>query len=256
VPEQMPLGISLGVTVFASLLVSAWIWWRFARLIDDEAGLRLLRGLGRNDKPSGFVTSVLTSAGAVLAWLAAFVTPALLSRTWADLPVLIAFGLVAGATGWLYWIDTSIHRLPNRIVLPLTGAAVLLFFVAVVIGVFQDSSETDQQWAGGATTAINGLIGGLVLLLVFLALNILGALLARRGMGGGDVKLAVVVGMLPAALSPFGLVVALVVMNLSALAQVLFAVTAQQRGMREAIAYGPHMLIGTWTAVIIGPVFL
>nr|WP_272902198.1 prepilin peptidase [Brevibacterium daeguense] len=169
---------------------------------------------------------------------------------------MIAFGLVAGATGWLFWIDTSIHRLPNRIVLPITGAVVLLFLVGVVVGVFQENSATDHQWAGAGTTALNGLIGGLVLLLVFLVLNVLGAVLGRRGMGGGDVKLAVVVGMLPAALSPFGLVVALVVMNLSALAQVLYAVAGQGRGMREAIAYGPHMLVGTWTAVIIGPVFL
>lgn len=254
--EQLSLVASLSITVLASLAVSAWIWLRFAHLVGDEAGLRLLRGVASDGKPSAFVSTVLTCVGAVIAWLAAFIAPASLSHTVADAPLLIAFGLFAGATGWLFWIDTSIHRLPNRIVLPITFAALGLFVLSVFIGVTQDTGERRELWAGGATPAVNGLIGGLVVLLFFVLLTVLAASLKRSGMGGGDVKLAVVVGMLPGALSPAGPLIALVAMNVSALIQVLHSVGTGRTRWQDSIAYGPHMLIGTWTAVILGPAFL
>ena len=254
-PEPLSLVASLSLTVLTALAVSTWIRLRFARLIDDEAGLRLLRGVDRDSTPSGLVTAVLTSSGAVIAWLAAFIAPAYLSRTVADAPILLALGLFAGATGWLFWVDSSIRRLPNRIVLPITFASLLLYLVSIVIGVTREPTGLPGTWAGAATPAVEGLISGLVVLLFFL-LAVLALRMRRTGMGGGDVKLAVVVGMLPGALSPAGPLVALVVMNLSALVHVLWLTGTRRKRWGDAIAFGPHMLIGTWTAVILGPLLL
>ncbi|WP_295688986.1 prepilin peptidase [uncultured Brevibacterium sp.] len=251
-PEPLSLVASLSLTVLTALAVSTWIRLRFARLIDDEAGLRLLRGVDRDSTPSGLVTAVLTSSGAVIAWLAAFIAPAYLSRTVADAPILLALGLFAGATGWLFWVDSSIRRLPNRIVLPITFASLLLYLVSIVIGVTREPTGLPGTWAGAATPAVEGLISGLVVLL----LAVLALRMRRTGMGGGDVKLAVVVGMLPGALSPAGPLVALVVMNLSALVHVLWLTGTRRKRWGDAIAFGPHMLIGTWTAVILGPLLL
>ncbi|MEV0983182.1 prepilin peptidase [Brevibacterium sp. NPDC049920] len=255
-PEPLSLVASLSLTVLTALAVSTWIRLRFVRLIDDEAGLRLLRGVDRDSTPSGLVTAVLTSSGAVIAWLAAFIAPAYLSRTVADAPILLALGLFAGATGWLFWIDSSIRRLPNRIVLPITFASLLLYLVSIVIGVTREPTGLPGTWAGAATPAVEGLISGLVVLLFFLLLAVLALRMRRTGMGGGDVKLAVVVGMLPGALSPAGPLVALVVMNLSALVHVLWLTGTRRKRWGDAIAFGPHMLIGTWTAVILGPLLL
>lgn len=254
--EPLSLVASLSITVIASLAVSAWIWLRFPHLIDDEAGLRLLRGVNSMGRPSGLVTAVLTSVGAVIAWLAAFIAPSFLGRTGADAPLLAAFGLFAGATGWLFWIDTAIRRLPNRIVLPITFAALVLFVVSVVIGVTRDTGDAPGMWAAGATPAIHGLLGGFAALLFFLLLALLALRLRRTGMGGGDVKLAVIVGMLPGALSLGGPLIALLVMNVSALVHVLWAVGTGRARWGSAIPFGPHMLIGTWTAVIAGPLLL
>jgi len=255
VPEPLSLPLSLALTTGVSLLVSLWIWLQFPTLINDEAGLRLLRGVESNNRPSGLVTVTLTSVGVVVSWIAGFLVPINLGRSVADGFVLVAMGLLAGATGWLYWIDSSIRRLPNRIVLPLAGASLLLYLACLVVGALLPQ-EPNTGWAGHATPAINGLIGALLLLIFFVLVNLGGALVHHTGIGMGDVKLAVPVGLAVSVDSLWGLLVALIAMNLSACLQ-LFNVYALKRSrLPNGIAYGPHMLIGAWVAIIITPLVL
>ncbi|WAL40911.1 prepilin peptidase [Brevibacterium sp. BRM-1] len=251
----VPLAASLALTTVPALLVSAWIWRRLPALLASEAALRLLRGLGPGQRPGGLVTFTLGAVGLVVAWLAGFIAPAALSGTWADAPILAALGLLAGATGWLCWIDSSTRRLPNRIVLPLAGACLLLFAVSLVCGALVPAPP-GAGWAGAAAPAVDGLLGALLLLVFFAAVNIAGALAGRTGIGMGDVKLALPVGLAACTAGLGGLLIALIAMNLSACCQLLTA--RLRRGPRRgaAIAYGPHMLVGAWAAVILGPAVL
>lgn len=95
---------------------------------------------------------------------------------------LALLGLVHGgllAIGILLTvIDARTHRLPNRIVLP---TLFLLLLAAVA-----DAVVTTDAAALG-----RGLLGALVLGGFYAALR----LLSRAGMGGGDVKLALVIGL-------------------------------------------------------------
>lgn len=254
--EQLSLVASLTLTVGVALLTSLIIWLRFPWIIDDEAGIRLLRGVNSINRPGGLVTFVLTSVGLVLSWLAAFIVPGALSRTAADIPIMIAVAMLAGATGWLYWVDISIHRLPNRIVMPITGLSLLLFLISLVVGVGQPDQSDEHLWAGAGTGALNGLLGALGMLLLFVILNVAGTLMRRSTMGLGDVKLSISVGLLTAAVSPYGPLLAIVLINGIAVVHVLLLLAARRRQWTSKIAFGPYMLIGTWTTVLVGTAFL
>ncbi|MFB9776783.1 hypothetical protein [Brevibacterium otitidis] len=254
--EQLSLVASLTLTVGVALLTSLIIWLRFPWIIDDEAGIRLLRGVNSINRPGGLVTFVLTSVGLVLSWLAAFIVPGALSRTAADIPIMIAVAMLAGATGWLYWVDISIHRLPNRIVMPITGLSLLLFLISLVMGVGQPDHSDEHLWAGAGTGALNGLLGALGMLLLFVILNVAGTLMRRSTMGLGDVKLSISVGLLTAAVSPYGPLLAIVLINGIAVVHVLLLLAARRRQWTSKIAFGPYMLIGTWTTVLVGTAFL
>lgn len=254
--EQLSLVASLTITVGVALLTSLLIWLRFPWIIDDEAGIRLLRGVNSINRPGGLVTFVLTGVGLVISWLAAFIVPGSLSRTLADVPLMIAFAMVAGATGWLFWIDISIHRLPNRIVMPITVLSLALFLLSLIMGVGQADRSDDHLWAGAGTPALNGLIGALAMLIFFVIVNVAGTFMRRSTMGMGDVKLSVSVGLLTTALSPSGPILALLLINGIAVVHVIILLATKRRQWASKIAFGPYMLIGTWTTVLVGAAFL
>ena len=123
--QSVSLVTGLSLAVGAAIAVSVIIWFSFPKLINDEAGLRLLRGLRTDNRPVWLVSFVMTATGLVLAWIAGFFLPLFMSRTYADIPIILALGVFAGATAWLFWIDSVLHRLPNLIVLPITGLMIL-----------------------------------------------------------------------------------------------------------------------------------
>lgn len=248
---SVSLTAGLSLAVGSSVLVAIVIWYFFPRLINDEAGLRLLKGLRDDNRPVWLVSFVMTATGLVLAWISGFFLPLFMSRTFADIPIIIALGLFAGATGWLFWIDSTLHRLPNLIVLPLTVLMIAAYLISMVLGVMSKQSAFDQLWARGATPALAGLAGGGVTLVIFAIIYLAGLLLQKETLGLGDVKLAVPVGMVAGTASQWGLLVALIIMNLSALAYFLM-----HRGKRRNVAFGPHMLIGAWAAALLTPMIL
>lgn len=140
--------------------------------------------------------------------------------------VVVHFGL-AGIGIWLLTIDLRTHRLPNRIVLP-TLATVL-----ALVGI--DALATRQS---------GPLIGGLIGMLVLGGIYAMLRATSRGGIGGGDVKLAAVIGLM---LGWHGLqalaVGAASAFVLGALyALVLMAFRRANRSTR--IAFGPWMIIG------------
>jgi leader peptidase (prepilin peptidase)/N-methyltransferase len=148
--------------------------------------------------------------------------------------VLVHLALL-GVGAWLIVIDARTHRLPDRIVLPTLAA--LLLLVAV------DAVSTGERAA-----LLRALIGMLILGGFYAALR----LLSRDGMGGGDVKLAAVIGLVLAwhgwSALAVGAASAFVLGAVHAL--VLLALRRADRSTR--IAFGPWMIMGAVIGVAVG----
>lgn len=152
-------------------------------------------------------------------------------RDW--LIVIVHIGL-SGIGGWLFVVDVRSHRLPNRIVLP-TLAALLVLLLA-------DATATGQ-----AGTLVRALLSMLILGGFYAGLRSL----SRAGMGGGDVKLAAVIGIVLGWHGWQSLAVgAASAFVLGALyAIVLMLLRRADRSTR--IAFGPWMLIGAVLGIVI-----
>ncbi|WP_244604214.1 prepilin peptidase [Microbacterium oleivorans] len=152
-------------------------------------------------------------------------------------------GLVAVALAYLWFalasvvlgvIDARTHRLPNAWVLPGYPVFLVLLLVACLAG---------APWS----SLLRAVIGGAALFLFYLLLRAAGG-----GMGGGDVKLAGVIG------------IALGWAGWSALAVGVFAgfalggvygallIATRRAGRRTAVAFGPWMLLGAWVGILVG----
>ncbi|GAA5152309.1 hypothetical protein GCM10025768_20120 [Microbacterium pseudoresistens] len=151
------------------------------------------------------------------------------------LAVALAHGalLVVGAR--LIAVDIAEHRLPDRIVLPALGATLLL-----VLG---DAVCT------GETAAMGRGLAGMIGLCAFYAL-LRGV--SRGGMGGGDVKLAAVIGLVLAwhgwSALVIGAAAAFALGALSALALLL----ARRADGATMIAFGPWMILGAVLGIGLG----
>ncbi|MCM3696368.1 prepilin peptidase [Microbacterium oleivorans] len=148
--------------------------------------------------------------------------------------VALAFAWLAVASTTLAVIDARTHRLPNAWVLP--GYPVLsgLLLVACLAG---------APW----TSLVRAAIGGVVLFVFYAVLRAAGG-----GMGGGDVKLAGVLGM---ALGWTGWPA----LAVGALAGFVFGglygtilLATRRAHRRTAVAFGPWMLLGAWTGIVFG----
>ncbi|MGN7967221.1 prepilin peptidase [Microbacterium sp. 22179] len=141
--------------------------------------------------------------------------------------------MLLGIGGWLLVIDARTHRLPDRIVLPTLAGLLLLALV-------------DALATGDRAPSIRALLGMIVLGGFYALLR----LLSRSGMGGGDVKLAAVIGLVLAwhgwtALA-VGAASAFVLGALYALG--LMALRRADRTTR--IAFGPWMIVGAVLGVL------
>lgn len=154
--------------------------------------------------------------------------------TWHLVFVIAAHLALAGVGCWLIVIDAREHRLPNRIVLPTLAATLLVIGVEALV--LMDATRLLRALAGMV------LLGGFYLLL---------RAGSRGGMGGGDVKLAALIGLVLGwhgwtALA-VGAVSAFVLAALYAL--VLMVLRRATAGTR--IAFGPWMIAGAALAVVI-----
>jgi leader peptidase (prepilin peptidase)/N-methyltransferase len=154
---------------------------------------------------------------------------------WAAVLVVVAFLYFAAISIVLTLIDLDTHRLPNSIVLPSYLVAGILFTVAAWLS---------NQWELLLRAAI-----GMVVLYAFYAL----LRFARPGgMGGGDVKLAGVVGIYLGWLGWGALAVGAFAAFLYGGVFGIALLLLRRAGRKTAIPFGPWMILGAWTGVFAG----
>jgi leader peptidase (prepilin peptidase) / N-methyltransferase len=148
------------------------------------------------------------------------------------LPAFLYFAAISVA---LAAIDIDVKRLPDRIVLPSVVVGAVLLAVA--------SAGLGDWWI-----LLRAVIGAAALFLFYFIL----AFVYPKGMGFGDVKLALVVGLYLGWLGWGSLVVgafaAFVLGGLFGLVMVI----ARRAGRRSGIPFGPWMLGGAWLGIIFG----
>jgi leader peptidase (prepilin peptidase)/N-methyltransferase len=200
-------GVLLGIG--AALLLVAWLGRRPYRY-DDEAELPV--------RDARWLVVVLP---VVLGLIGA--------GWWASAPgtalLLAGYSLVLGA---LAAIDLDVHRLPDAITLPLMG--VTLAGVAAV-GLSQGSAEALLR-----AVAAGAALGGFYLVQVLIG--------GARGMGLGDAKLAVSLGMVLGLLSWVHVFAGTLAAYLFALMWGVCLIVARKADRRTEIAFGPHMALG------------
>jgi leader peptidase (prepilin peptidase) / N-methyltransferase len=147
-----------------------------------------------------------------------------------ELPAYLYLAAVAVA---LAAIDLDIMRLPDKIVLPSYGVALLLLIPAAIA-------------AHSLHAATRGLIAAAVLYAFYWILAIL-----PRGMGGGDVKLAPLLGLYLGWLGWSSVAVgAFAGFLLGGLVGIALIAT-RRAGRKSRIAFGPYMLAGALLAVFL-----
>lgn len=149
------------------------------------------------------------------------------------LVVVLAHLALLGVGVWLLIIDVRTHRLPNRIVLPTLGGALALVVV--------DALATGETWP-----LIRAMAGMLILGGFYAVMRAT----SRGGIGGGDVKLAAVIGLVLGwhgwQSLAIGAASAFVLGALYALA--LMVLRRANRSTR--IAFGPWMILGAILGVV------
>ena len=159
------------------------------------------------------------------------ITPAVVGAVW----VLPAYWWFVAVSLVLILTDLDHHRIPNAILYP--GVAV----GAVLLGI---GSAVD----GDIDSFIRGLAGAAA----YFGFLLIVALIAKGGLGFGDVKLAVLLGLFTAyqswgvlAVSVFGAVFIGGVVAIGLL-------IAGRKGRKDAIPFGPPMVVGSYLALVVG----
>ena len=150
------------------------------------------------------------------------------------LTVLVHAALIA-VGAWLVVIDARTHRLPDRIVLPTLGALLVLVSIDAL---------TAGQW-GSSVRAVLGMVilGGFYAVL---------RMASRAGMGGGDVKLAAVIGLVLGWHGWQSLMIgAAAAFVLGALYALVLMLLRRADGATR-IAFGPWMIAGALLGVAFG----
>jgi leader peptidase (prepilin peptidase)/N-methyltransferase len=183
------------------------------------------------------VEAVTGATFAIITWyfLSAFSGAAWTESGWSLALVVFAYLYFAAISIVLTLIDLDTHRLPNAIVLPsYLVAAVLLSAAALISG----------DWAA----LLRGVIGMAVLYAFYFLLR----LVRPGGMGGGDVKLAGVIGLYLGWIGWGALAVgaffAFVYGGMFGIALLL----TRRAGRKSAIPFGPWMIFGAWTGIFAG----
>jgi len=164
------------------------------------------------------VACAVVAAGSAALWCA---------RDLGDRPAYgIALALLVTPLIVLTAIDADVHRLPDRITIPLAAWTLVL----VGVGALVDSP----------TAALRAVAAGVALGVIYGVMSLIGS-----GMGGGDVKLAPTVGLILGYLGWGAVLIgSLMTFLLAGLWGVALVVT--RRATRKSnIAFGPFMVMGT-----------
>ncbi|MEU3068626.1 prepilin peptidase [Streptomyces sp. NPDC006906] len=178
--------------------------------------------------PAAYAPGVLAPLVTVLACVA-------LAAATGARPELVVWLALTPVAVLLAVVDRRVHRLPDPLTLPLAAAAVLLLGGAALL-------------PGHAGSWTSGLLGGLTLGGFYFLLF----LINPNGMGFGDVKLALALGVV---LGWYGWSV----LFLGGFAGFLFGAAyglvlllLRRAGRRTGIPFGPFMIAGALTGVLLG----
>jgi len=153
-------------------------------------------------------------------------------------------------------IDLEHHLILNRIIYPAIWTAVGLAIVRVALG--QARELHYAFWAGtgraaGATPAMAGfssqIVGGLVGLSIFLVLY----LISRGALGDGDVRLALLAGLMVG--YPGVLLVVVAAVLLAGLVSAGLLV-GRKASLKTWIPYGPFLVVAAWAVNLAGESWL
>lgn len=154
---------------------------------------------------------------------------------WALGLTVVAYLYFAAISIVLTLIDLDTHRLPNNIVLPSYGVAGILFAAA--------------SWLTGEWDTLLRAATGMAALYLFYALL---RLVRPGGMGGGDVKLAGLIGIYLGWLGWGPLAVGAFAAFLYGGVFGMMLMLMRGAGRKTAIPFGPWMILGAWTGVFAG----
>ena len=227
-----------GAAILVALPVCAVLLRLLPLVVADEAGLRLLRPAGSPPGHTRLRTAALLIGTVPLAACAPLVIPPGTAGT----AVLLAagWGAAAGASPLLARIDLRIRRLPDRIVLPLVALTAVLWLCVLLL-----APGTPASAAAVAALLLGPACGAAVLLV-----SLLGGRGRGLAIGLGDVKLAVLLGLLAGLVGVSGVLAAFVIAQVSAVVEALWRLLVRREGRGARLAYGPHLLLGMWA----GPV--
>jgi leader peptidase (prepilin peptidase)/N-methyltransferase len=188
----------------------------------------LLRGRCHNCAapiPISYPITEIATAGtfALVTWT--------LGLTW----TLPAFLALVTASAALTLTDVAAKRLPNRIVFPADAIGAVL----LTVGALLDGDP------GKLVGAAIGAVGYSGLLLII-------HLIAPRGLGFGDVKLAVLLGMFLGYLSLWHVALGFFLAYLFGGLISIFLVVTRVRSMKDAIPFGPYMMVAAMVVVLWG----
>ncbi|MHB1593080.1 MAG: prepilin peptidase [Streptosporangiaceae bacterium] len=158
---------------------------------------------------------------------------ALLASRFGATPDLAAFAYLGVLGVALALIDADVQRLPDPLTLPGYPAMIALLTAAALAG-------------GGATTLGRALLAGLALAAVYLALGIL----SRGQLGGGDIKLAGLIGLALGWVGWRAVVVGACLGFVLAAAGSLKLLATRRISVRSMVSFGPYMLAGALLAVL------
>ena len=153
--------------------------------------------------------------------------------------VLPAFLVLSAGLVALSGIDIDHHRLPNKIVYPTLFAVSALLVVAAV---------GSGNWDNLARAAAGGAIGFVILFVIHV--------IAPRGMGFGDVRLA---GLLGVAVGWLGIGHVFVGLFLAFVTSSVIGITliaTKVKSRKDRIPFGPFLALGAVLAVFVGRALL
>ncbi|KQM82316.1 A24 family peptidase [Agromyces sp. Leaf222] len=183
--------------------------------------------------PASSLRTVRVSAAVVTA--ITFGLLALRFGLWLLLPALLVF---AASATVLSLIDLIEHRLPNAVVFPTLGVVALLLLVVPL------------ALTGRSAFVVSSLVGAAAMFAVYLLL----ALISPGAMGMGDVKLALLIGLV---LGWFGVTAWIIGLLAAFVIGGILAITGlalRRVTLRGSIPFGPSMLAGAVLALLfVGP---
>ncbi|MFE4534189.1 prepilin peptidase [Streptomyces scopuliridis] len=160
-------------------------------------------------------------------------------------PELAVWLLLTPFAVLLALVDRAVHRLPDRLTLPLAAAAVVLLGVAALL---PDGGGGGNDGTGPGGSWPTALLGGLVLGACYFVLF----LINPNGLGFGDVKLALSLGVV---LGWYGWLVLFVGAFAGFLLGSLYGfglILLRRAGRKSAFPFGPFMIVGALAGIVLG----